>query len=227
MLLTDEIGSVLWSASAKPEFASYFRGLVAGRVGSTSAIVLDSSGGERDHAGVSMGLSNALDRAFLVELRNSSSMVITTGATIRAEGVHFPANGKLGVLSRQSEIRVPRVSANGQLFPVLWRPVGGQQPESAAGAKPFRAIDAGGQPLNVGDPLDLGILSQEQHLHFEAGLETLASLWKSGLIARLWVTHPSEVRCDSICQDAQVTECVMLGSLGLSLLQPAVTAASL
>ena len=217
--LTESLGSVDWDSGQKSEFVSYFTNLVTHREGNTAAIVLDSAGSERDRDGTSSGLSNQLDRSFLVALRNQSTVVVTTGATIRAEGVHFPAHGRLAVLTRNPALDVPKVSGSGTIQQVTWddefRP-------------PAASVTCDGIQLQIApEPLALEPLLRTEKLHLEAGLTTLLRLWNASFIHQLWLTHPVGLDAKTLFPSAELAEWLQLGPLTLSLLKPKSAAASL
>jgi riboflavin biosynthesis pyrimidine reductase len=227
MRLTDSIGAVPWGLPARTEFANYFTNLLAGRLGNSAALVLYSTGSDRDPSGTSLGISNPLDRAFLVTLRNRSAMVVTTGSTVRAEGVHFPTSGRLAILSNQDVIRVPKVSGSGELMRITWLSgEHGSQLASAAAEKPFQVVTADGRTLTSDGSLELESLRAQRGLHFEAGVATLVKFWNAGLIDQLWLTHPVGVETE-LFDGAQSTVLAVLGALSLSLLQPLRDSASL
>lgn len=226
MQLTDAIGDVTWSRESKGQHRGYFNGLLAGRNGNTAAIVLDSRGSERDSSGASAGISNAIDRQFLVELRNRSEMTITTGATVRAEGLHFPARGSIGVLSRQSDITVPKVSGSGNLIRLHWTREPDGHPATAAANGPLRvATDT--QRLQSSETMQLESLRELRSLHFEAGLVSLSEFWRADFIQQLWVSHPEGLNPIELFPGATLSRIVALDWLVLSLLQHKTTSASL
>ncbi len=88
-----------------PEF--YFKELVAG-FSITASLVCDENGNTVDLSGSSAGLGNATDLALLIALRRKSQVVLTSGATFRADQYRFPKFADLAVLTRGSiEIDVP------------------------------------------------------------------------------------------------------------------------
>ncbi len=64
-----------------------------------SNILIDSSGHPAGVDGTSRTLTRGRDRALLRLLRQSADVIVTGGATVRAEGWHFPPNGVLLVVS--------------------------------------------------------------------------------------------------------------------------------
>lgn len=227
MFLTDAIGAAAWDAAAKDQFANFFDNLLVGRAGNSAALVLAADGADRDAAGVSIGISNHLDRCFLVTLRNRSSMVITTGATVRAEGVHFPSGGRLGLLSQKESLLVPRITGSGHITRVAWA-TNARGETSATGWYPsLRVYQEGGNSLESQDSFSLNEFETEANWHFEAGLMTLTQLWDAGLIHQLWVSHWEGADLRGNFRHANVTQFLRLDALILSLLQPRLGAASL
>ncbi len=74
----------------------------------TASLVCDENGNTVDLSGSSAGLGNATDLALLIALRRKSQVVLTSGATFRADQYRFPKFEDLAVLTRGSiEIDVP------------------------------------------------------------------------------------------------------------------------
>ncbi len=227
MFLTDAIGAAAWDAAAKDQFANFFDNLLVGRLGNSAALVLAADGADRDAAGVSLGISNHLDRCFLVTLRNRSSMVITTGATVRTEGLHFPSGGRLGLLSKQEALLVPRITGSGHISRAAWATQVRGETSATGWYPPLCVSQEAGNSLESQDIFSLNEVEAEANLHFEAGLKTLVQLWDAGLIHQLWVSHWEGADLERNFRHAHVTHFLRLDSLVLSLLQPRLGAASL
>lgn len=89
--------------------------LVAG-FNTTASLVASDQGETVGENGNSLGLGNSTDLALLKALRRKSRLVLTSGATFRADQYRFPLNTDLAVLSRSGvTIEVPK----GQRFHLL------------------------------------------------------------------------------------------------------------
>lgn len=99
--ITDAFGS--YSVDA----GQYFRQLAAGfRV--TASLVCDAKGKTVGESGSSQGLGNDTDLALLVALRRQSEVILTSGASFRADEYSFPKQSDLAVLTRKGvEITAP------------------------------------------------------------------------------------------------------------------------
>ncbi len=74
----------------------------------TASLVCDEDGNTLNLSGSSAGLGNPTDLALLIALRRKSQVVLTSGATFRADEYRFPKSADLAVLTRGSiEIDVP------------------------------------------------------------------------------------------------------------------------
>ncbi len=99
--VTDSFGSY---RLASP---SFFKQLVSG-FAVTASLVCDEQGRTVSPLGSSKGLGNATDLELLIALRRQASVVLTSGATFRADEYRFPRSADLAVLSRHSvDIEVP------------------------------------------------------------------------------------------------------------------------
>jgi hypothetical protein len=99
--VTDAFGSYRIAAE------DYFKQLAAGfRV--TASLVCDSEGNTVNDVGSSKGLGNNTDLALLIALRRQAEVILTSGATFRADEYRFPKFADLAVLTNQEvEIAVP------------------------------------------------------------------------------------------------------------------------
>ena len=68
----------------------------------TGSLVANSMGQTISKAGNSGGLGNRTDLQLLMALRRQSEIVLTSGATFRADEYKFPSNADLAVLTRGS-----------------------------------------------------------------------------------------------------------------------------
>ncbi|MEY4410334.1 MAG: hypothetical protein RLZ99_807, partial [Actinomycetota bacterium] len=74
----------------------------------TASLVCDEQGRTISQMGSSKGLGNATDLELLIALRRQASVVLTSGATFRADKYRFPRFADLAVLTRQSvDIEIP------------------------------------------------------------------------------------------------------------------------
>lgn len=67
-------------------------------------IAVDASGSVAGKTGTSNDISNSLDRALLVELRKQADVIVTSGATARAENLRPSKHAPIVVLSQSGEI---------------------------------------------------------------------------------------------------------------------------
>lgn len=65
----------------------------------TMSIVVDATGGTVNDDGNSAGIGNATDLLLLKALRRNADVVLTSGATFRADEYRFPKTADLAVLS--------------------------------------------------------------------------------------------------------------------------------
>jgi hypothetical protein len=65
----------------------------------TMSMVVDEAGGTVNDIGTSAGIGNATDLLLLKALRRNSDVVLTSGATFRADEYRFPKTADLAVLS--------------------------------------------------------------------------------------------------------------------------------
>lgn len=94
MQIVDSLGS----ARAHP---SILEALVSGRR-HTASLVCSPSGEFVDEHGTSKGLGGPVDKQWLISLRRSSAVVLTSGKTFRAEEYRMPKKSDLAVLSKSS-----------------------------------------------------------------------------------------------------------------------------
>lgn len=74
----------------------------------TASLVCDETGSTVSATGNSAGLGNASDLELLVALRRQAQVILTSGATFRADTYKFPKQADLAVLTRtEAEIEVP------------------------------------------------------------------------------------------------------------------------
>lgn len=92
MQIVDSLGS----ARAHP---SILEALVCGRR-HTASLVCSPNGEFLDEHGTSKGLGGPVDKQWLISLRRSSDIVLTSGKTFRAEEYRMPKKSDLAVLSR-------------------------------------------------------------------------------------------------------------------------------
>ncbi len=75
----------------------------------TTSLVVDEFGKTVNELGSSSGIGNAVDLELLKGLRRNADVVLTTGATFRADQYKFPKTSDLAVLStRQPVMQVPQ-----------------------------------------------------------------------------------------------------------------------
>ena len=75
----------------------------------TGSLVCNGDGETISEAGNSGGLGNHTDFQLLMALRKQGEIVLTSGATFRADDYKFPSNSDLAVLTRGSvEILIPK-----------------------------------------------------------------------------------------------------------------------
>jgi hypothetical protein len=144
--VTDSFGSY---RLASP---SFFKQLVSG-FAVTASLVCDEQGRTVSPLGSSKGLGNATDLELLIALRRQANVILTSGATFRADEYRFPRSADLAVLSRQSvDIEVP------------------------AGRK-FHLIASG-----FGEAIDELLNRQYGRIHVEYGLAGITEVVAKGLL---------------------------------------------
>lgn len=79
----------------------YLKELVAG-FSITASLVCDQNGNTVGKSGSSKELGNQTDLALLIALRRKSQVILTSGATFRADQYRFPRNADLAVLTTGS-----------------------------------------------------------------------------------------------------------------------------
>ncbi|MEY4560325.1 MAG: hypothetical protein RL460_302 [Actinomycetota bacterium] len=153
--VTDSFGSY---RLASP---SFFKQLVSG-FAVTASLVCDEQGRTVSPLGSSKGLGNATDLELLIALRRQANVILTSGATFRADEYRFPRSADLAVLSRQSvDIEVP------------------------AGRK-FHLIASG-----FGKAIDELLNRQYGRIHVEYGLAGITEVVAKGLLDALFLSSKS------------------------------------
>ncbi len=153
--VTDSFGSY---RLASP---SFFKQLVSG-FAVTASLVCDEQGRTVSPLGSSKGLGNATDLELLIALRRQANVILTSGATFRADEYRFPRSADLAVLSRQSvDIEVP------------------------AGRK-FHLIASG-----FGEAIDELLNRQYGRIHVEYGLAGITEVVAKGLLDALFLSSKS------------------------------------
>lgn len=199
-MLIDESGSLTLSESG---LRSYFRGLTGG-LGVSAAIVLDAKGRYRDSLGGSRLLSSALDRVWLSVLRSGAEAIVSSGATVRSEGLR-QTQTPLVIASLSGDITGLRPSNAGELL--IASSVTGH-PSWPENAKHFGSLP---HPLAV-----VELAKQRwQRLQVELGLENLIAGYRSGLIDSVYITAPTEAAAKHAF--GPVVRLVALGKLQLFL----------
>jgi hypothetical protein len=153
--VTDSFGSY---RLASP---SFFKQLVSG-FAVTASLVCDEQGRTVSPLGSSKGLGNATDLELLIALRRQANVILTSGATFRADEYRFPRSADLAVLSRQSvDIEVP------------------------AGRK-LHLIASG-----FGEAIDELLNRQYGRIHVEYGLAGITEVVAKGLLDALFLSSKS------------------------------------
>jgi hypothetical protein len=153
--ITDSFGSYRLASPA------FFKQLVSG-FAITASLVCDEQGRTVSALGSSKGLGNATDLELLIALRRQASVVLTSGATFRADQYRFPRSADLAVLSRQSvDIEVP------------------------AGRK-LHLIASG-----FGEAIDELLNRQYGRIHVEYGLAGITEVVAKGLLDALFLSSKS------------------------------------
>lgn len=153
--VTDSFGSYRLASPA------FFKQLVSG-FAVTASLVCDEQGRTVSPLGSSKGLGNATDLELLIALRRQANVVLTSGATFRADEYRFPRSADLAVLSRQSvDIEVP------------------------AGRK-FHLIASG-----FGEAIDELLNRQYGRIHVEYGLAGITEVVAKGLLDALFLSSKS------------------------------------
>jgi riboflavin biosynthesis pyrimidine reductase len=99
--VTDAFGSYSTSAG------DFFKQLATG-FQVTASLVCDAQGITVDGIGSSKGIGNLTDLALLVALRRQAEVILTSGATFRADEYRFPKSADLAVLTNKDvDIAVP------------------------------------------------------------------------------------------------------------------------
>jgi hypothetical protein len=175
-LISDRLGP---AEGTTEEITAYLRGFTIG-VGSYAAIVLGLDGEYFDRSGGSDALSSPLDRVWLRVLRSRADVIITSGATVRAERLLQPSKDFL-VASKSGDLAGLRfgvgrllVASDVQTHP-SW---------------PSRAEHYGSFANTV--ELVRSARTHWQNLQVELGVPALTELTQIGLIDRLFVTAPTE-----------------------------------
>ena len=176
-MISDRLGVI---AADTEEIAGYLRGFTVG-VGSYAAIVLAADGSYRDNFGSSDGLSSVLDRAWLRALRARADVIITSGATVRDEGLTQPA-GNFLVATKSGDLTGLKPS-EGRLLIASDVETHPSWPSRAEHLGRFAsAVDVVREAR-----------TRWQNLQIEFGAPMLAELASVGLIDRLFVTAPTEL----------------------------------
>ncbi len=153
--VTDTFGCYRLSSPA------FFKQLVSG-FAVTASLVCDEQGRTVSPLGSSKGLGNATDLELLIALRRQANVILTSGATFRADEYRFPRSADLAVLSRQSvDIEVP------------------------AGRK-FHLIASG-----FGEAIDELLNRQYGRIHVEYGLAGITEVVAKGLLDALFLSSKS------------------------------------
>lgn len=153
--VTDSFGSYRLASPA------FFKQLVSG-FAVTASLVCDEQGRTVSTLGSSKGLGNATDLELLIALRRQANVVLTSGATFRADEYRFPRSADLAVLSRQSvDIEVP------------------------AGRK-LHLIATG-----FGEAIDELLNRQYGRIHVEYGLAGITEVVAQGLLDALFLSSKS------------------------------------
>lgn len=88
-----------------------FDGIVAG-LKTTFSVVVDRFGSTVNRQGNSSGLGGETDLKLLKALRRNADVVLTSGATYRADSYKFPKNADLAILTRsQIDLEIPKGKA--------------------------------------------------------------------------------------------------------------------
>jgi len=175
-LISDRLGII----TANPEEVSgYLRGFALG-AGSFASIVLAADGSYRDGAGGSDELSSPLDRAWLRALRGRADVIITSGATVRAERLAQPSKDFL-VASKSGDLSGLR-HGDGHLFIA--------SDADSHESWPQRAQHFGSYASTA--EIVSEARNRWQNPQVEFGAPTLAELARIGLLDRLFVSAPTE-----------------------------------
>ncbi len=175
-LISDRLGR---SEGTTDEITAYLRGFAAGN-GCYAAIVLGSAGEYRDHGGGSDGLSSPLDRVWLRVLRSRADVIITSGATVRAERLLQPSKDFL-VASKSGDLTGLRVGSGRLLVASDVQ----THPSWPGHAEHFGSFTRTADVVQAAG-------SRWQTLQLELGVPALTELTRAGLIDRLFVTAPTE-----------------------------------
>jgi len=175
-LISDRLGAITANTE---ELSGYLRGFTAG-AGSFASIVLAADGSYRDSGGGSDELSSPLDRLWLRALRARADVIISSGATVRAERLTQPSKDFL-VASKSGDLTGLRVG-DGRLLVASDAAVHESWPQRAEHFGSF---------AEVADVVR-GARTRWQNLQVEFGAPTLAELARIGLLDRLFVSAPTE-----------------------------------
>lgn len=175
-MISDRLGVI---AATPEEIAAYLRGFTVG-FGGYGAIVIGPDGSYVDNDGSSDGLSSPLDRLWLRLLRARADVIVTSGATVRAEALLQPTTDFL-VASKSGDITGLR-PREGRL---LIASDVAAHPSWPSHAEHFGRFENLTEVVREAK-------TRWSNLQLEFGAPAFARLAPSGLIDRLFVTAPTE-----------------------------------
>lgn len=188
-MISDRLGP---AEGTTEEITAYLRGFTIG-VGSYAAIVLGSAGEYRDSGGGSDELSSPLDRLWLKALRARADVIISSGATVRAECLAQPSKDFL-IATKSGDLTGLRAGTGRLLVASNVQ----THPSWPGDAEHFGSFAETSDVVRAAK-------TRWQNLQVELGAPALAQLTRAGLIDRLFVTAPTE----SVVQE-QFGECQKL-----------------
>lgn len=185
MKLLDRFGA----AEVSP---SFLNALVAGAE-LTASLVVSEQGDFVDAEGTSKGLGSPADRVWLGALRRQSQVVLTSGATFRAEAYRMPKTADLAVLTRK------------QLDSSHLEPKTGQHFHLLGGQDSYRSSISTLQGIGY------------ERIHVEFGPAGMKELLSSGPSISLFLSGPSHKATELAAQKLGVSSIQLCETDGLSL----------
>lgn len=166
--VTDSLGDYQLASSA------FFKQLVSG-FAVTASLVCDEQGRTVSEFGSSKGLGNATDLELLIALRHQADVVLTSGATFRADEYRFPRSADLAVLTRQTvDLEVPP-------------------------GRSLHLINSGFS----GAVIEL-LNRRYEHIHVEYGLTGIAEVMANGLLDALFLSSKSKAGVERLAHSLNV-----------------------